>query len=113
MENGALHVARGTLGDRNASQRCQMDPKGRPKGANGTQNGAKGCKKGAKGSQNEQKVSQVAPTCIQIGSKFGPDSTPKSIKTRFGEKGAKKVPKHRNYNSISFVTKTIQNYVKK
>ena len=86
MENGALHVARGTLGDRNASQRCQMDPKGRPKGAKGTQNGAKGCQKGAKGTQ--------------IGAKWEPKSSPKSTKKRsrciLGEKGGIKVPKMQN-----------------
>ena len=49
MDNGALHVARGTLGHRHAAQRRQMDPRGRPKGAKGIQNGAKGRQKGTKG----------------------------------------------------------------
>ena len=98
MENGALHVARGTLGDRNASQRCQMDPKGRPKGAKGTQNGPKGCKKRAKGSLNEQKVNQMAPTWVQFGSKLDPEIDQNAFWRKGCQKGAKKVPKHRNYN---------------
>ena len=88
MENGALHVARGTLGDRNVPQRCQMDPKVRPKVAKGTQNGAKGCKKGAKGSLNEQKVSQMAPTWVQLGSKLDSEIDQNAFWRKGCQKGA-------------------------
>ena len=71
---------------------AQKEPKG-------TQHGATGCKKGAKGSQNEQKVSQMAPTWVQFGSKFDPEIDPNAFWRKGCQKAAKKVPKHRNYNS--------------
>ena len=76
-----------------------MDPKGRPKGAKGTQNGAKACQKGTKGSQ--------------IGAQRKPKSIPKSTK---GEKGAKQMPKRCQNIGISspiLVLKSVNKSVKK